>query len=100
MTQYRLSKLTGISLKTINDWWNKKTNPGADKIMVICEVLGVSPEALLSGNERNDENSSAQPSEEAGTADEVQVLRCYRSFSERNKKRLLAYMSMLENIKQ
>ena len=33
---------TGISQSTISDWKRKKTNPAADKIMKICEVLHVS----------------------------------------------------------
>ena len=41
------SKLTGISQSTISDWKRKKTNPGADKIMVICDVLKVTPYEVL-----------------------------------------------------
>ena len=37
ITQYKLSQMTGISTRTISDWRSKKTNPGADKIMMICE---------------------------------------------------------------
>ena len=33
-----LSRLTGISRQTIYDWQKKNTNPGADKIMIICEA--------------------------------------------------------------
>ena len=51
-----LSRMTGISRHTIYDWQKKNTNPGADKIMVICEALQISPEELLLGrgcDERN-----------------------------------------------
>ena len=58
ISQYRLSKLTGISTKTISDWRSKKTNPGADKIMVICEALQVSPETLLTGRGRTETSGS------------------------------------------
>jgi transcriptional regulator with XRE-family HTH domain len=54
VSQYRLSKMTGISTKTISDWRSKKTNPGADKIMVICEALQISPEMLLTGRSRTE----------------------------------------------
>lgn len=47
MTKYEFSKATGITYSTISDQNTKKTNPSANKIMKICEVLEVSPEVLL-----------------------------------------------------
>lgn len=41
------AKMTGIGQSTISDWKNKKTNPQANKIMIICEALNVSPEDVL-----------------------------------------------------
>mgnify|MGYP002523222649 CR=1 FL=1 len=51
MTQKQFSEKTGIPQSTISEWKSKKTNPTADKIMIICQVLEVSPEWLLSGIE-------------------------------------------------
>ena len=48
MRQKEFSEWTGISQSTISDWKRKKTNPSADKILKICEVLGVTPYELLS----------------------------------------------------
>ena len=45
-----LSRMTGISRHTIFDWQRRGTNPGADKIMVICKALKITPEKLLMGN--------------------------------------------------
>ena len=39
MTQKEFSEETGISQSTISDWKRKGTNPSADKILKICEVL-------------------------------------------------------------
>ena len=47
INQITFSRVTGISQSTISDWKRKKTNPAADKIMKICNVLGVSPYELL-----------------------------------------------------
>lgn len=47
ITQLELSKKTGIAQSTIADWKRLKTNPSADKIMIICEALNVSPEYIL-----------------------------------------------------
>lgn len=47
MTQLEFSAATGIAQSTISDWKRKKTNPAADKIMIICDALDVSPFDLL-----------------------------------------------------
>ena len=47
ISQLEFSKITGIAQSTISDWKHKKTNPSADKIMIICAALRVSPEDLL-----------------------------------------------------
>ena len=31
------------------DWKGKGLNPNVDKVMIICEVLGITPQDLLSG---------------------------------------------------
>ena len=49
MTQKEFSDRTGIATTTISDWRKKNTNPGSDKVMLICAALGVTPEYLLSG---------------------------------------------------
>lgn len=61
MSQKMFSEATGISQSSISDWKKKKTNPVSDKILIICEVLEVSPEELLSGTENNGKRSN--PSE-------------------------------------
>ena len=47
ISQKEFSKLTGISQSTISDWKTKKTNPAADKLKIICDVLQISPAQLL-----------------------------------------------------
>ena len=47
ITQLELSQMTGIAQSTMSDWKHKKTNPAADKIMIICDALEVTPEELL-----------------------------------------------------
>jgi len=51
MSQLEFSQKTGIAQSTISDWGTKKTNPAANKIMIICKTLEVSPEELLEGME-------------------------------------------------
>lgn len=51
ITQKEFALRTGIPETTVSDWKKKKTNPTAEKILVICKVLDVTPEWLLSGVE-------------------------------------------------
>lgn len=53
MSQKEFSQKTGIAQSTISEWKKKKINPSADKIMIICSTLEVTPEWLLSGVERS-----------------------------------------------
>ena len=54
MTQKEFSEKTSIRQSTISEWKKKNTNPSADKIMIICKVLNVTPEWLLSGTQVRD----------------------------------------------
>lgn len=93
-----LSRMTGISRHTIYDWQKKNTNPGADKIMVICEALQITPEELLVGTV-----DDTAPEYDLTVSDdeiEMRIVRECRDLSDAQKKRLLAYMSMLQNMKE
>lgn len=92
-----LARMTGISRHTIFDWHKKNTNPGADKIMIICEVLQIPPEELLLGTAHD---RLYEYDQSAMTDDiETQIIRECQGLSDTKKKRLLAYVSMLQNTK-
>ena len=93
-----LSRMTGISRHTIFDWKKKNTNPGADKIMIICEALGITPGELLIGDLRSDFPQSDQTVSEDNL--DRQIMSACRELSDIQKKRLLAYMNMLMNMKE
>ena len=138
-----LSRMTGISRHTIFDWQKKNTNPGADKIMVICEALQVTPEELLLGKPAAEAFDASRDSdvlesteamgttgasgaegtlpasevvegfEASGTEEnaesgkeyllgelDLQIMQGCRELSEAKKRRLLAYVSMLQNTKE
>ncbi|MDD7218889.1 MAG: helix-turn-helix domain-containing protein [Clostridia bacterium] len=44
----------GISKSVISNWKSRETNPPAEYIVPICELMGVSIEFLLTGKERKD----------------------------------------------
>lgn len=103
MSQAELSRRTGISTRTISDWRKKKTNPGADKILIICEVLDLDPRMLLAGEGRSEmpEEVSYNMAERTDALlMEEKMLYDYRELSDAKKRRLLAYMNMLQNTKE
>ena len=93
-----LSRLTGISRHTIFDWQRRGTNPGSDKIMVLCEALQVTPEELLADKHKNtaiDHDSSVSMD-----GMEIELIKEYQELSDTKKKRLMAYVNMLQNTKE
>lgn len=100
MSQIEFSKRTGISQSTISDWRRKGTNPSADKIMVICEVLDITPSELLSGIDSKLQNKSEETDYIVVDKDtkEYQLLKTYRHLDGDAKKHLEGYMKALKDI--
>ena len=97
MSQKEFSERTGISQSTISDWKRKQTNPSADKILKICEVLQVSPYELLS--EEKDSYSGFNADHDIVLSrDETLLLENYRNFSSRQKERLMGYLEALRDM--
>lgn len=93
MSQKEFSEQTEISQSTISDWKRKKTNPSADKILKICEVLNISPYELLS--EKDNVNKENEWDISVLNKDEEIIVEHYRCLSGKNKERLLGYLSAL-----
>nr|WP_090421724.1 helix-turn-helix transcriptional regulator [Pseudobutyrivibrio sp. YE44] len=99
MTQLEFSSGTGIAQSTISDWKRKKTNPSAEKIMTICDVLDVSPFELL---------QDTIPSKGAGEVDfiiasegtaEYEVVKKMEKLNKKTKDELTGYVKNLKNKK-
>ena len=94
LSQIEFSRRTGISQSTISDWKRKKTNPAADKIMIICEVLGVTPYEIL-----QDSKSSRSKQDyvvcSVGT-ENYDLLVEIDALNSRQKDRLRGYLSALK----
>lgn len=96
MTQKELSEKTGIRQSTISDWKNKKMNPSSDKIMIICEVLDVSPYEILSGTDEK-----YKPTEYVvfkKDSEEAMLIDSYRKLSKDSQNRLLGYMEAIGEV--
>ena len=93
MSQKDFAAQTG----TISDWKRKKTNPSADKILKICEVLHVTPYELLSERDMTADEGSDYLT--ALNNDEGIVLETFRNLQTKQKERLLGYLEALKDIK-
>ena len=104
MSQSTFAKKVGLSASTISDWKTKKTNPTAEKIMSICEVLEITPEQLLTGKgiDKDYEESKIEKvkAKFSITSSDIQMLEDYHSLKEAQRKRLLKYMEALKQIEE
>ena len=99
MTQIEFAKQVGIATSTISEWKKRKTNPTADKIMDICNVLQITPEQLLTGKGIEDEEEIAATSPESRFSPyDIQLVEDYHGLKEEQQKRLMAYMEALKKI--
>ncbi len=96
MNQKEFALATGIAQSTISDWKTKGTNPAADKIMVICDVLGVTPVELLTSG---DQFKSYEPDKaiivEPGT-DKYALIEAIKRMDDEQIERLTAYVKKLK----
>ena len=92
ITQKDFAVQTGISQSTISDWKRKKTNPSADKILKICEILHVTPYELLSERDEAIIDHLVALNDE-----EAVVLEGFRNLEKRKKERFLGYLAALQS---
>ena len=92
MTQKEFSERTGIATTTISDWRKKNTNPGSDKILLICATLEVTPEYLLSGvSEDSDRGRSKEYVVIPKNTEERLLIEVFGKMDFEERKQLLAY---------
>ena len=96
MSQKTFAQETGIAESTISDWKKKKTNPVSDKILIICEVLGVTPYELLSGAEHTGQRSRENMTYVIDKGTELGILvESYQQLEENMQGKVLGYMEAL-----
>ena len=89
MSQSELSRRTGISTSTINDWKKKKINPQADKLVAICRAFDMSLADLLGDD--GAENIGVDYS-----AEERYLVECYRRSDDQVRRHMLRYMELID----
>lgn len=97
MSQKEFAERTGIAQSSISDWKRKKTNPVSDKILIICDVLGVTPYDLLTGTDGKGRRSN--PSEILTITKDSEIGKLVSDFTAMDRAvqaRLLGYMDALK----
>lgn len=93
------SRLTGIPYSTINDWKRKHTNPAADKILIICKVLNVTPELLLSDSDLANPADVVPDYDVSIDSQELRLIENYRNLNVQTRPLLWAYLDALSKVK-
>ncbi len=98
MPQKTFSEETGISQSTISEWKSKGTNPTSEKILIICKVLNVTPEWLLSGIENTGGRGNNADWYIVDKNTEIGLLiKTYHSLDSRQRERLQGYLEALRS---
>ena len=101
MSPKEFSEKTGIVQNGISDWKRKKTNPVSEKILIICNVLNVTPYELLGGTDGN--GGRSKPSDYILITKDSEYGRALMQFLELDKGlqgRLLGYLQALSEIEK
>ena len=101
MSQKEFSEKTGIAQSSISDWKRKKTNPSADKLLKICQVLDVSPLTLLScTTEKDSQSISSDIIVIDKKTSEGYLIEEYSKLDDSSRDRLLGYLEALRAIRK
>lgn len=96
INQKEFARQIGVNEKTFSSWKVKNTLPAADKISIISDLLGVSTDYLLTGNEKSP--SAEQTAKERLTPDEQELLENYRRLSMHDKGKVIGKAEALAEI--
>lgn len=94
MSQKEFAERTEISQSTISDWKRKGTNPSADKILRICEVLRVTPYELLDESDLSEISSNSEENRIL-SKEEKMLLKSFRKLDVHQQSKVLGYLEGL-----
>ena len=101
MSQKEFSRRTGIAESSISDWKRKKTNPVSEKILIICEVLDVTPCELFGGTDGEGRKSIPSQVIIVNRDSELgEFLTDYMKLDKNRQGRLIGYLKVLKELKR
>lgn len=57
LSQERLAEKIGVTRQTVSKWETNQSTPDFDKIVPLCEVLGITTEELIKGEKNETEEA-------------------------------------------
>lgn len=99
LTQTQLAAELKVSRSTIAGYESKNRQPDFEKLIKLSEILGVSIDCLVTGNEEDDEPYipySIKSRRQGLTSLDRHVLSYYLNLSSQSKQDVLAYLRLLE----
>ena len=101
ISQKEFSRRTGIAESSISDWKRRKTNPVSEKILIICEVLGVTPYELLGGTDGAGRRSNPSQTILVDKDSELgEFVSDYITLNKNMQERLIGYMKALKELQE
>ena len=98
MTQKEFSEKTGIPQSTISDWKGKDLNPAVDKIMIICNVLDMTPNELLSTSLDTEKYKCPDSFVVEKDSAEYEIVQEFRQLDDARKERIMGYLKALRDL--
>ena len=89
--QKDLAVYIGLSTSAVSDWKKKGTNPAAENLSIIADFLNISIEYLLTGKEKSSPTVTL-------TADEQELLGCFKKLSDKSKGMVLGRAEALAEL--
>lgn len=83
ISNYKMSKDTGISDSLIGYWRSGKRSPTLENLIIISDYLGVTIDSLIRGNNNNSKKLDISLNE-----DEDELLETYRKLDRRGRHRI------------
>ena len=90
ITNYKIATDLNLAHSVFSDWKRGKSQPKYEKLKLIAEYIGTTPEYLITGNEN--ENIK-----ELKTLTEQKIIENYRSLDDEGKKQLENFFDYLKN---
>lgn len=81
LTVYKLTELSGLSINTVYNWYNKGAEPSLGALRSICDVLDISMSELFNEGDSN-----------IYTNKEKKLINKFRTLSERQKDFLVKFL--------
>lgn len=91
ITNYKIAKDLNLANSVFSDWKRGKSQPKYDKLKLIAEYIGTTPEYLLNENETENDFTKIRNSTEQKIMDD------YRSLDEDGKRQLESFFEYLKS---